>query len=386
MKHRTLAFTVIFSGIFLFGVSMVMIGSILPLLKVRFGIGDTQAGTLFSILPVGLLLGSVSFGPLVDKFNYRWILFLAASFLAVGFLGIAHAQSLILLQISILFFGWGGGIINGGTSALVSDLSKGRQKIINLNWLGMFYGMGAFSMPLILSLMSKDYYVLIIDLLCLLSVVIAIAFLVINYPIDIVKEKISIHLIPQFLKNRFFMIICFYLFFQSAFEALVNNWTVSFFIEVLQNEPEKALWALSVSVLGLVSMRLLIGSLLKNLHHFRLVGLSLVLFSVGLILLFIPAPVFLKMLGMYFIGGGLAPGFPVMLGVVGDIFKGVSGTAFSFAMLIALIGNTIINNLTGVITAAYGMSAFLYVVLAVIVMMSFVFMRIRKWNKKQSVS
>ena len=180
------------------------------------------------------------------------------------------------------------------------------------------------------------------------------------------------------------MIICFYLFFQSAFEALINNWTVSFFINVLQTEPEKALWALSISILGLVSMRLLIGSLLKDFHHFKLIGLSLVLFTAGLILLFVPVPVFMKMLGIYFIGGGLAPGFPVMLGVVGEIFKGVSGTAFSFAMLIALTGNTIINYLTGLITAAYGMLAFLYVILIVIAMMTFIFLLIRKWSEKQS--
>lgn len=381
MRNKTIAFVANFSGIFLFGISMVMIGSILPLLKIRFGIGDAEAGGLFSILPVGLLIGSVAFGPIVDKFNYRWTLFFATLFLSAGFFGIAHATSLDWLRISIFLFGLGGGTINGGTSALVSDLSEGKQKIINLNWLGMFYGIGAFSMPLILSLVSERNHVLIIDVVSLLSLIIAVGFLFIDYPIVVEKDKISIKLIPKFLKNRFFMVICFYLFFQSAFEALVNNWTVSFFMETLGSEQNQALWALSVSILGLVSMRLLIGSALRDWHHFGLVRLSLLLFATGVVLLFTPAFIFVKMLGMYLIGAGLASGFPVMLGIIGEIFKGVSGTAFSFAMLIALVGNTIINYLTGLVTQLFGMSAYLYVVTAVAVMMSAVFFNIRRMGR-----
>ena len=60
MKSRTIAFISVFAGILLFGVSMVMIGSVLPLLKLRLGLSDIVAGGLFSILPFGLLIGSIS--------------------------------------------------------------------------------------------------------------------------------------------------------------------------------------------------------------------------------------------------------------------------------------------------------------------------------------
>ena len=177
------------------------------------------------------------------------------------------------------------------------------------------------------------------------------------------------------------MAICFYLFFQSAFEAIINNWSVSFFIDKLDVPQNRALVALSVSILGLICMRILTGSVFKNWHHFRLIKLSLVLFSLGLICLLIPAPYFVHLLGMFLIGGGLAPGFPVMLGIVGEIFKEVSGTAFSFAMLIALTGNIIINYLIGVLTENFGMGVYPYVILTEIVMMVFIFTLIRKADK-----
>ncbi len=382
MKHKNTAFTANFIGIFLFGISMVIIGSTLPMLKEKFGMTDIEAGSLFSILPIGILIGSVTFGPIADKYGYRWVLSVASLFLGLGFLGIAHAGSMNLLRLCILIFGAGGGVINGATSALVSDLSETRNKIANLNWLGAFYGIGAFCMPMAMTLIDKAYYTTIIDIACALSVLVAVLFAVISYPITVEKEKISFKLIPIFLKNKMFMAICFYLFFQSAFEAIVNNWSVLFFIDKLGVVQEKALVALSLSVLGMIAMRVLTGSLLKNLPYNRLTQIALVSLSIGLICLIVPAPYAVRVMGMFFLGAGLAPGFPAMLGVAGEIFKNVSATAFSFAMFIALIGNTIINYSIGVLIDKYGTGVYVYVILFEIIAMMLIFGLIRRSEKK----
>ncbi len=379
MNNRKIAFISVFTGIFLFGVSMVIIGSTLPMLKERFGMNDLEAGGLFSILPIGLLIGSVTFGPIADKYGYRWVLSTAALFLALGFLGIGHAQSINLLRFCILLFGVGGGIINGASSALVSDLSEGTNKITNLNWLGAFFGLGAFCMPLALSVINKEYYSLVINVAIALSLFTALLFAVISYPITVQKDKISLKLIPVFLKNKFFMLICFFLFFQSAFEAIINNWSVSYFINSAGTSQENALLALSFSVLGMIAMRVLTGSVLKNLHYKTLLKWTLSFLAIGFLLLRgVDSSFWTKSIGMFLIGAGLAPGFPVMLGLAGQMFKEVSATAFSFAMLIALIGNTIINFTTGVLTEKYGMDIFPYVIIFEIVAMSIIFHLIKR--------
>ncbi|MBP8903563.1 MAG: MFS transporter [Paludibacteraceae bacterium] len=376
MKNRKIAFISVFTGIFLFGVSMVIIGSTLPVLKERFGMSDVEAGGLFSILPLGLLVGSVAFGPIADKYGYRWVLAVASVLLSLGFLGIAHAGSVNLLRICIFLFGIGGGVMNGASSALVSDLSEKEKKITNLTWLGAFFGIGAFFMPMALSVIDKAYHTLVIDVACVLSLLIAILFAVIAYPVTIQKDKISFRLIPVFFKNKLFIAICLYLFFQSAFEAIVNNWTVSYFLDLNVNE-DKALYAFSSSVLGMIVMRVLTGSVLKKMRFNQLMGFALFILAIGLILLILPTPYYLKVAGMFLIGSGLAPGFPVMLGTAGELFKEVSATAFSFAMLVALIGNTLINYTTGVLTEKYGMGVFPYVILTEIIAMILIFMIIR---------
>jgi len=381
MKNRKIAFISVFTGIFLFGVSMVIIGSTLSVLRERFGMSDIEAGGLFSILPFGLLVGSVTFGPVADKYGYRWVLTVAGLFLSFGFFGIAHAGSLFVLRSCIFLFGIGGGVINGASSALVSDLSVKEHKITNLIWLGAFFGVGAFVTPIILSVIEKSYYTLVIDVAGVLSLLIALLFAVIVYPVTVQKDKISFKLIPVFVKNRLFMALCFYLFFQSSFEAIVNNWTVTFFVDLRVGE-NKALLAFSSSVLGMILMRVLTGSVLRNFTFNRLMTLALIFLTAGLILLILPTPYFIKVTGMFFIGAGLAPGFPVMLGSAGELFKEVSATAFSFAMLIALIGNTLINYITGVLTEKFGMGVFPYVIMTEIVALLLLFVVIRTYKQQ----
>ena len=383
MKSRTIAFISVFAGILLFGVSMVLIGSVLPLLKLRLGLSDIVAGGLFSILPLGLLIGSISFGPISDKYGYRWVLSTACLFLAIGFIGIGHTSSLWLLRLGILLFGVGGGVINGATSALISDLSSDSKKIANLNLLGVFFGLGAFCMPLILSTLSSESYVIAINIAALISVLIALLFLFIKYPIVVTKEKISFKLIPLFFKNKVFLIICFFLFFQSAFEAIINNWSVSYFTKQLEVSHQEALVALSFSVLGMTLMRVLTGGVFRNISSKHLLHISFTLFVVGVLCLFVrsTSSFYINTFGLFLIGAGLSPGFPVMLGLTGNIYKEISGTAFSFVMLIALTGNIVINYITGVLIDKYGIGVFVYVILVQILAMITLYLFIRKEDK-----
>jgi fucose permease len=382
MKSRTIAFISVFAGILLFGVSMVLIGSVLPLLKLRLGLSDIIAGGLFSILPFGLLIGSISFGPITDKYGYRWVLSIACLFLAIGFIGIGHTFSLLLLRISILFFGIGGGVINGATSALISDLSNDNKKIANLNLLGVFFGIGAFCMPLILSTLNDELYVLAINIAAMLSVLISLLFFLIKYPLSLKKEKISFKLIPLFLKKKVFLIICFFLFFQSAFEAIINNWSVSYFTDQLQVPQRDALIALSFSVLGMTLMRILTGGVFRNVKSKTLLQISFSLFIAGIICLFIPSSfIYINTFGLFLIGAGLSPGFPVMLGLTGNMFKEISGTAFSFVMFIALTGNIIINYITGILIEQLGIGVFVYVILIQVLTMITLYLLIKKEDK-----
>jgi fucose permease len=357
-------------AILLFGISMVTLGSILPDLKEKLLLDDIAAGTMFSILPLGILAGSLLFGPVADKYGFRILMALSCILLAAGFEGIAFASSVRLLKAFIFLIGLAGGSINGATSALVSDIS-GDAKTANISLLGVFFGIGALGMPLVLGILGENFrFEKIVAGVGILSFLSGIVFMVIKLPAPKMTQKIPIGKIKDFIGDKVLLLIAFFLFFQSSFEGLMNNWTTTYLTDYLAVSQDKALYGLSLLVAGMVIMRLLMGTTLRNIHVKWILIASFVFLLLGLICIASGISTFAALTGFMLVGAGLAGGFPVMLGLVGAMYQNISGTAFSFVLTVALLGNMLINYSMGIISEKYGIGNLMIVTFAEIVFMA----------------
>lgn len=184
MYKRTHLFSAACTAIFLFGIGLITLGAVLPSLKEKFQLDEVSAGALFSILPFGILMGSLIFGPISDRFGYKALLILSQLFMVAGFEGIAYAPSLGLLQVCVFLFGMGGGAINGATSALIADTST-YSKGSDLSLLGVFFGLGALSMPFITGLL-KGYlsFVEIISAVGMITLLASLSLFLIRFPLQ----------------------------------------------------------------------------------------------------------------------------------------------------------------------------------------------------------
>src|SRR5690606_16760078 len=124
MYKKNLVFIAACLGMLLFGISLITLDSLATNLQQKFNLDGIASVTLFSILPIGLLTGSVFFSLLCDRYGYKRLLVLACVAMFVGFQGIAYASTLGLLKLSIYFIGVGGGVINGATNSVVADISE----------------------------------------------------------------------------------------------------------------------------------------------------------------------------------------------------------------------------------------------------------------------
>jgi len=156
MYARKWVFAAACLGMLLFGVGLITLGSMATELRLRFNLDEVQSGTLFSILPVGILAGSLCFGPVCDRYGYKTLLIISCIGMCIGFEGIAFSASLSYLNPAIFLFGLCAGIMNGATNALVADIS-GEAKGANLSILGVFFGIGALGMPFLQGLL-KNYF------------------------------------------------------------------------------------------------------------------------------------------------------------------------------------------------------------------------------------
>ena len=383
MYKKRLIFWAACIGILLFGMSLITLGSVVPHLREKFQLDEISSGGLFSILPFGILIGSLIFGPLCDKYGYKILLALSCICLFAGFEGIAYAPSPAILKFSILFIGLGGGAINGATSALVSDISE-KNKGANLSLLGVFFGIGALGMPFLLGALENIFnFQEILATVGVVTFFVGIFYLLIKFPPPKQAQGFPIAKSLSLMKDGVLLLIAFFLFFQSSFEAIINNWTTTYLTNQISIQPNKALYGLSLFVVGMAVMRLLLGSIFRNtaikklwIAAFAMIGLGLIFLSVGQS--FLPA-----VTGLILLGAGLAGGFPLMLGFVGNRYKELSGTAFSLALVIALLGNMIINYGMGVIAKNYGIQHLItvaFIELAVMIFLCYIILKKLKNN------
>ena len=380
MFNKKVVFWAACSGILLFGIGLITLGSVAPDLKSKFKLDEISSGALFSIMPFGILTGSLLFGPICDKYGYKILLIVSCLLLFTGFEGIAYSPSQSLLKISVFFFGLGGGAINGATNGVVSDITP-KDKGAELSILGVFFGIGALGMPLVLGLLKNHFsFETILGMVGIFSLLIAFLFAVIKFPEPKQKQGFPIRQSFRLINDKLIVLIAFFLFCQSSFEAIINNWTTSFLVNRLKVHANEALYGLSLFVAGLTVMRLLIGTVLRKINSFTIMFVSLGLIFTGLLFLKTSTSLTVAVVALILLGAGLAGGFPIMFGIVGNRYSHLSGTAFSFVLVIALIGNMIVNYGMGIVAEHFGVQQVVNVALVELAVMSMLCLFIKRLN------
>ncbi len=382
--NRRLVFWSACLGMLLFGIGLITLGAILPDLRIRHSLSAVEAGTLFSILPIGIMAGSLLFGPVCDRYGYRVLLAVSAVLMFAGFEGLAFTHTAWILTISVFLIGIGGGAVNGATNAVVADIST-TGKGADLSLLGVFFGIGALGMPLLLSVLKQSFdFQVIVAATGFIALAAMILFLIVRFPPAKQAEGLSMKQIGPMVKDLTLLMIAFFLFFQSAFEGLINNWTTTYLMETGGGAAECGIDGtigihrrhdcheaadrqhLQEGAREDSSLYIVCHNVCRTCV-FRLSGSM------------IPAAA-----GLFLLGAGIAAGFPTMLGFVGNRYPHLSGTAFSFVFVIALLGNMLVNYSMGLVAENYGikhLTTFTFAELIIMVAIAATIFRRLKQNK-----
>lgn len=374
--HFNWVFIAACAGMLLFGIVMLTLGSSLPEIIKKYVLDDVSAGSLASLLPTGILLGSLLFGPIVDRFSYQYLLVVCTLLISSGMYGISSASGLVALQVSFFMIGLGGGAINGCTNALVADISQDHQKTgsANLSLLGVFFGIGALTIPSVMAILSKTWtYDQIFLRVAVLMLAPLLFFLSTKFPKPKQSQRISISKSMSLFKDRNLLILAFILFFQSAFEGIFNNWTTTFLQRIKNFNEAEALTALSIYVLGITITRLLLAALLRVINERLILYISIICLMVGVSLMLVSSKIIHIYLGTTALGIGTAAVFPTILAFVGELYQSMRGTAFSVVIFIAVTGNIMINFLMGILSDRVGIQLYPAVLFFCVIMIFLIF-------------
>jgi fucose permease len=368
MQNRFL-FALSCLGMLTFGIVLTTLGAVLPSVIERFGIDKAAAGALLVLLSFGILVGSLVFGPFVDRYGYKEILLLAFGLILVGLEGIAFAGSMTGLRIAVAAIAFGGGIINGAANSLVADIS-GEGRAARLSLVAAFFGLGAVGVPFALgSLLGHFGYAAIIATIGALVLVPLLMTAVITFPPPKQARGFPLAAAGKLLRDPLLIMMGAMLFLESGMEITVGGWTTTFFKEELQIPDRRALVYLSLYWLGFMLARGALGMLRKPPSPTRLLLSCLTVALIGAMLLITTQSPPVAALGVFCLGLGFAATFPVVLALVGDRYASLSGTAFSVVMVMALTGGMLLPYATGVLGGAYGLRGSFTIVPASLVLL-----------------
>lgn len=375
-------FVVACIGMCFFGIATIILGSILPQLTAKLGLDNLQAAALVAFMPVGSLVGSVFFGPIVDRFGHKMMLILFSFILFLGLQGVALFTEVWKLQLSIFLIGLGGGVLNGETNALAADISSPQEKGSKLSILGVFYGVGAISIPMLVRVLSSHYtYNQILHGLGAVMIIAMVMFICSAFPAPKqakgfpVKEGIGL------LKEKGLLLLSFILFFQSGIEVCCSTWTTSYFAQATSVAKEEALTALTCMIVGLTLSRIILAVLYRHISQQKVLPYCLLIGALGFLLLTFSPNALRAQCGMFLVGAGLSATFPTVLSLIGGMYASLSGTAFSIALAVGLVGQIIFNYSTGVLSQVFGIHLFPYMMIVGIALMLVVFMFVKSTKK-----
>jgi MFS family permease len=324
------------------------------------------------------MIGSLVFGPVVDIYGYKTLMILTTLLMIASFQAMAFSPSVYLLQLSVLVLGIGGGVMNGATNALVADIST-ENKSASLSLLGVFFGVGALGMPLLLSILLK--YFQFENILASVGIAMLLAvlyFIIIRFPSPKQAQGFPVKAGIGLLKQPIMLLTGLFLLFQSGTESLVNNWGTSFLQTGLHIPENKSLFILSCYLGGLTVARLALGRLLKKISSYKLAAGSCLLTAAGCVFLSYSTSYNEALISLITIGAGLAAGFPVMLSYLGQVYAELSGTAFSIALVISMLGNIVLNYLCGIVAHQYGIQQLPVLMMATVAGMFLLLILMRK--------
>jgi MFS transporter, FHS family, glucose/mannose:H+ symporter len=355
MFNKKLVLSAAFIAMMIFGIVMAVLGSVLPSVILKFEISMVNAGSLFLLMSLGMLVGSVVFGPVVDRYGHKGLMVIATVLILLGIQGIALAPSMLILKAALILTGFAGGAINGGANALVADIND-QNRGSGLSYLGVFFGIGAVSVPFLLgSLLGKYSFESLISAVGFLIFIPLIFFLSIRFPVSKHTQGFPIADGLKLLREKMLILFGLVLFIQSGLEMVISGWSATFFNDVLKIDAQESVLLLSVYWLAMMAARIGMGRLLKQNLQYLVLNVSIITAIAGTLLMIMAPGKAMAVAGLALTGLGFAAVFPLVLAFVGDTYARLSGTAFSLVLAFGLLGGMLLPWMAGIIAEISGL-------------------------------
>ncbi len=335
-------------AIFVYGLIAAMLGTILPALSARFQLTPRQNGNIALAQAIGLVIASLSAGPLIDNQGYKAGMVLGLALIALALFLLPSSKSYGQVALYLFLLGLGGGTIVTGANALAFDLG-GSQRAAALNFLNVFFGLGGLATPFLLANLLRGNS----TRLCYLTAVATAATLMVNasatMPVARSAGGIALPEAARLLSHPALWLLAAMLFLYVACEVGVWNWLTRHLIAQGISEV-RALNILSLGfALGLLIGRVAVAPLFKTVRPETVTLGAAVLMTITTWLALQTRRPAVAWVAVFCAGIAMAPVFPTVLAITGNAFGATKATAMGIVAMFGWIGLAVSSPMIGAI-------------------------------------
>src|SRR5258708_2027651 len=168
-------------AIFVYGMIAAMLGTILPDLSSRLKLTPAQNGTIALAQAIGLIVASVSVGPLIDNLGMKFGMVLGLALITIALFYLPNTRGYGSVAFALFVLGVGGGIIVVAANTLPNVIKHEGQSGTLLNSINLFFGLGGFATPFLAANLLKRNSIR----LCYTVALFTLATLVVNAVVTI---------------------------------------------------------------------------------------------------------------------------------------------------------------------------------------------------------
>jgi FHS family L-fucose permease-like MFS transporter len=332
-------------AIFVYGMVASMLGTINPALAAKFNLDNLQSSYIALAQGIGLVIASVSVGPLLDRRGKKVGLLLGLGLVAISSFILANASGYATMVFTMAIMGMGGGITLTAANALGSDVSESRRAIV-LNFLNVFVGLGGLVTPFVAgNLLHGDAIRVAYGAAVLTAVTFVIqVFTKVPPPVPVAGRPASS---AGVFRQPLLYILALSVLLYTACEFAVWNWLPKYLIA--QGIPEtRALNILSLGfALGLLVGRVAVTPILIKIPPLTVTMVSAVLMGLTTYAMLQATTATAAGVIVFCCGLAMAPVFPTTIALVGNLFKEGTATAIGFTITCGFTGLVVSSPIIG---------------------------------------
>ena len=330
-----------------YGVSIVMIGTLVPELLQYFEVSFSDIGFLMTIQCFGGILALFLGSRFAEKVKKSLIIPIAFGSLGLGFLIVGYSSSFLILQTAFFLTGFFIRITDISLNAFVGQLHQENSGIY-LNRLHMFFSIGAFTGPFYSGMLIKldFHWQQIYSIIGILFVISALLGYWLILPIGKMNQKqspqnrVSLNFL-EIIQHPKIWILGATLLFYSFHQLSVTVWLPYYMENSLGASKEKANLAISLFWFGIILGRFFVSIIVKNQDPARLLSLGAFVGAVLLVVGIYSRDILLTTSAYFLVGLLTGAVIPLAFTICYKIFPEVIALATTFLSIFLLSGQMV---------------------------------------------